>query len=77
MTACFSESGNRPDASEGFTILVIGAADTYGRKILTNFFSKGVGSGSRQQDFAGEDRMRFITNSAVTGNSLSKQQLSP
>jgi hypothetical protein len=47
MTACFSESGNRPDASEEFTILVIGAA-----KVLTNFFSKGVGSGSRQQDFA-------------------------
>jgi hypothetical protein len=72
ITVCFSESGNRPDASEEFTILVIGAA-----KILRNLFSKGVGSGSRQQDFAGEDRMRFITNSAVTGNSLSKQQLSP
>jgi hypothetical protein len=72
MIACFSESGNRPDAREELTILVIGAAKT-----LTNFLSKGVGSGSRQQDFAGEDKMRFFTNSTVTGDSLSKQQPSP
>jgi hypothetical protein len=47
ITACFNESGTRPDANEAFTILVIGTANT-----LKNFFNKGVGSGSRQHDFA-------------------------
>jgi hypothetical protein len=65
--ACFNESGTRPDANKAFPILVIGTANT-----LKNFFNKGVGSGSRQHDFAGEARITSVTDFTDTGTKRSK-----
>jgi hypothetical protein len=67
ITACFNESGTRPDANEAFTILVIGTANT-----LKKCFNKGVGSGSRPHDFAGKARIISVTDLTDTGTRRSK-----
>jgi hypothetical protein len=67
ITACFNESVTRPDANEALAILVIGTAKT-----LKKFFNKGVGSGSRQHNFAGEARVIIVTVLTDTGTRRSK-----
>jgi hypothetical protein len=66
VSECFSESGTRPDTKEAFTI-IIGTANT-----LKKFFIYGVGSGSRQHDFAGEARIISVTVPTETGESRSR-----
>ena len=60
-TACLKESGTEPDERDSLIMEVIVPT------VLSRcFIRRGVGIGSRQQDFGGDEIMMDLTSSSVT-----------
>ena len=60
-TACLKESGTEPDERDSLMMEVIVPT------VLSRcFIKRGVGIGSRQQDFGGDEIMMDLTSSCVT-----------
>ena len=63
MCDTFKTSGKEPDSKDKLTMFVMGISNT-SRQDFINL----VGNGSRSQDLSWEERINFLTSSAVAGS---------
>ena len=63
MCDTFKTSGKEPDSKDKLTMFVMGV-DNISRQDFNNL----VGNGSRSQDLSWEERITFLTSSAVAGS---------
>ena len=63
MCDTFKASGKEPDSKDKLTMFVMGVSN-----ISKQDFNNLVGNGSRSQDLSWEERVNFLTLSAVAGS---------
>ena len=63
MCDTFKTSGKEPDSKDKLTMFVMGVSNI-SRQVFNNL----VGNGSRSQDLSWEERINFLTSSAVAGS---------
>ena len=63
MCDTFKTSGKEPDSKDKLTMFVMEVSD-----ITRQDFNNLVGNGSRSQDLSCEERINFLTSSAVAGS---------
>ena len=63
MCDTFKTSGKEPDSKDKLTMFVMGVSN-----ISRQDFNDLVGNGSRSQDLSWEERINFLTSSAVAGS---------